>query len=707
MNPPHFKGLRIHQIVPILARICDLLAMTAIFGSGEVSWYMLLPVVFFGSFAFAVGLKDHVHEQKIINRLLFLTLVALVIAGLVVLAKTKLYPLLIATYTTLIVHSLMWFLPAINRTRSVRLLIGLVEVAVAAVLTPDLYIGVIIFCFVVLGSVEVSLMFLEDQLHEYAPERLKEAVPQRFMFHSFTVSIVVFLLSLLIFPVLPRVRTNLGGSWTTDQKTRTGYNEQVNLGALPNWVGSQSGQGLTALRVFLPPELDTYLWQMRIPKGLLRGRVLDRFDGNKWTPFVQPGKGVVGIAPHQVEAAPAQSFPMQLEIIREPLEVATAPMPYGTHSVVMGSGSVDKTIYRTPADSWFVSMSEKRRIQYFPITTYGHRVLDEPHESNLAVPKEWILDSEKWQKLFKEIFAGTKTALEKIEAIDRYYKKNKFIASTEPLTREELAAHQLVGSEQDPKKQLDVFMFYTHKGHCEYFSSAAAFLLRMAGVPTRLISGFRVSTPPAGGVLTVRQGDGHAWIEAWVEGRGWIAVDPTPFSKRTVSRWSEMLSRGQDYMSAYWYRYVLSFDQADRSEKSKDSGTSTWKDAQGSNSQNAWIGQQATGWLIPIAIVVGVMFFFGILRFGFLLNWKSFFFWSSHSTPWSLRVRGWKAENHARRKLGKPWSVYVLSEEAPVAARRWTEIHERLKFGPVEKGSSVWRKQLNELDQIWSEIDRL
>jgi hypothetical protein len=77
---------------------------------------------------------------------------------------------------------------------------------------------------------------------------------------------------------------------------------------------------------------------------------------------------------------------------------------------------------------------------------------------------------------------------------------------------------------------LDWFLFDARRGHCEYFASALAMMLRVVGIPSRLATGFALTTPnPITGFHEVRALDGHAWVEAYVDGAGWLMLEPTPF----------------------------------------------------------------------------------------------------------------------------------------------------------------------------------
>lgn len=75
---------------------------------------------------------------------------------------------------------------------------------------------------------------------------------------------------------------------------------------------------------------------------------------------------------------------------------------------------------------------------------------------------------------------------------------------------------------------VDEFLFDTRAGYCEHFSSAFVVLMRAAGIPARVVTGYVGGyRNPIGDYWLVRRSDAHAWAEAWLPGRGWVRVDPT------------------------------------------------------------------------------------------------------------------------------------------------------------------------------------
>ncbi|MDR2637188.1 MAG: DUF3488 and transglutaminase-like domain-containing protein [Zoogloeaceae bacterium] len=75
---------------------------------------------------------------------------------------------------------------------------------------------------------------------------------------------------------------------------------------------------------------------------------------------------------------------------------------------------------------------------------------------------------------------------------------------------------------------IDDFLFTTRRGFCEHYAAAYVVLMRAAGIPARVVTGYQGGEfNPVDGFLTVRQSDAHAWAEIWLEGQGWRRVDPT------------------------------------------------------------------------------------------------------------------------------------------------------------------------------------
>ncbi|MGE0383924.1 MAG: DUF3488 and DUF4129 domain-containing transglutaminase family protein [Gammaproteobacteria bacterium] len=79
-----------------------------------------------------------------------------------------------------------------------------------------------------------------------------------------------------------------------------------------------------------------------------------------------------------------------------------------------------------------------------------------------------------------------------------------------------------------PGDPVDDFLFGTRRGFCEHYAAAFTVLMRAAGIPTRIVTGYQGGDyNPVGDYLIVRQRDAHAWAEVWLGERGWVRVDPT------------------------------------------------------------------------------------------------------------------------------------------------------------------------------------
>ena len=114
---------------------------------------------------------------------------------------------------------------------------------------------------------------------------------------------------------------------------------------------------------------------------------------------------------------------------------------------------------------------------------------------------------------------------------------------------------------------LDYFLFERRAGHCEYFATAMAVLLRAAGIPTRNVNGFLGGTwSERGGYLAVTGNDAHSWVEVYFPGIGWVPFDPTPPAGREASRAAlggahfGRLRLWFDATQFQWHRWVVDYN---------------------------------------------------------------------------------------------------------------------------------------------------
>jgi len=129
---------------------------------------------------------------------------------------------------------------------------------------------------------------------------------------------------------------------------------------------------------------------------------------------------------------------------------------------------------------------------------------------------------------------------------------------------------------------VDRFLFDTRQGFCGHYAGAFAFLMRAAGVPARVVTGYLGAEPhPDSDYFIVRQSDAHAWVEVWLAGQGWVRVDPTtdvspqraesglagsvpaddpvPMMARGDGGWLADLRLRLDAAETAWNRWVLAY----------------------------------------------------------------------------------------------------------------------------------------------------
>jgi hypothetical protein len=159
--------------------------------------------------------------------------------------------------------------------------------------------------------------------------------------------------------------------------------------------------------------------------------------------------------------------------------------------------------------------------------------------------------------LTDKIVSGATTPYDRAAAIEKYLRTHY--------------GYTLQLSKLAPPDPIADFLFVRRRGHCEYFSSAMAIMLRTVGIPSRVVNGF------AGGEFNditsqyvIRASDAHSWVEAYIPGEGWLAFDPTPGdSVQTHSDWSRLMLY-MDAMSSFWREWIVNYDLAHQLRLTQD-----------------------------------------------------------------------------------------------------------------------------------------
>jgi len=126
------------------------------------------------------------------------------------------------------------------------------------------------------------------------------------------------------------------------------------------------------------------------------------------------------------------------------------------------------------------------------------------------------------------------------------------------------------------------FLFETRAGHCEYFASAMAVMLRTLGIPSREVNGFLPGAyNDVGGDYIVRASDAHSWVEAYFPGSGWVTFDPTPPAGGQTASVLSRLALYLDWFQLAWNEWVINYDFSHQITLAKDVGqfSTNWKES--------------------------------------------------------------------------------------------------------------------------------
>ncbi len=359
---------------------------------------------------------------------------------------------------------------------------------------------------------------------------------------------LILLISVPIFLVVPRQA--LGFFRLGDQLdgNLSGFSTHVNLGDLGRIISNRSV--FLRVRVEAPRE--------SIPDDLKwRGVVLDYYDGKAWSNrqdgpprFVERNRanGAFSIRPNRRET----EWNLRQHIHAEP----SSNVIFGAARILQVSGSGGGLIREdrngslsflwtraTDAITYTVDSGitpRRRKLQMVRAGSVDPGI----RERYLQLPQ---LDPE-IPRLARNLTAVQPAGLGKVLILENHLRSGFAYTLDNPS-----------GGAADP---LAHFLFRSRAGHCEYYATALAVMLRTIGIPSRVINGFRRGEfNEWSDYFIVRQSDAHSWVEAYFPGAGWVEFDPTPPSgEADAGQMSRLVSQLVDAIDLFWNQ-VVTFDR--------------------------------------------------------------------------------------------------------------------------------------------------
>jgi transglutaminase-like putative cysteine protease len=295
---------------------------------------------------------------------------------------------------------------------------------------------------------------------------------------------------LVLFVLFPRIPGPLWGLPSDAWSGMTGLSDTMTPGSISQ-LGLSGAIAFRAEFIGAPPPPSQRYW---------RGPVLTDFDGRSWRPAHAP----TSPSPRYAPQGTAYAYRLTLEPHDRPwllaLEFPDGNLPATRHT------SDFQLLAETP-----VRTRMRFDLRSFPDTPVG---LDEAATVLDAARRLPPNSNPRALALGRRLADGAASADEILERVLAHLRE---LGLTYTLRPPLLGTHTVDG-----------FLFETRRGFCEHFSSAFVVLMRAAGVPARVVTGYQGGEiNPVDGSLVVRQSDAHAWAEVWLPQRGWVRVDPT------------------------------------------------------------------------------------------------------------------------------------------------------------------------------------
>jgi protein-glutamine gamma-glutamyltransferase len=390
--------------------------------------------------------------------------------------------------------------------------------------------------------------------------RSRRVVGRGFLATTCLLSVPILLFTTALFLLFPRVGLSLLLLNHPRSGRMIGFSDRVDLGD----VGALREDPTLALH-FTVSDLHDPPPTRRIALSL-RGTAFDLYDGHAWARSPRETRtpdhmsGMDGTELYVLGRRPAQGDRI-VSIDLEPIDPPVVFIPQRLvalrlkpqRQILLGE---PLAIQRGGEDELRYSGSDSRGLHYDAYVANSQPVLPEAlsaadRSRYLALP--WNMPP-RIVDLARVWTADRSTPAAKAAAIQEHLRKD--------------FAYDVASPSQGKPQPLDHFLFESKRGHCEFFSTAMAVMLRAVGVPSRNVTGFVGGTWNSfGHYYSVRQGDAHSWIEAYIDDgahSGWSTFDPTPSGASQLAephpRFYYDLRDALEALSQDWNRYVVGYD---------------------------------------------------------------------------------------------------------------------------------------------------
>jgi hypothetical protein len=397
----------------------------------------------------------------------------------------------------------------------------------------------------------------------------RRVVGTSFLMVSGAASVAIFLIAGLVFLLLPRVGVSLELPLRRKGLFLTGFAEQIRLGS----HGLLRDNPKVVMRVEVAPEL-------RQPSLRFRGVAFDRYERGQWTrtrlhaersPVLAQGRYIL-----DVEATPtALADALRADIYLEPLESEVLFVPSTGPGVGPsgGPGSGRPLAIVLPEglqlgggwplvvlpDEDVMLRGRRGGLRYTTLSPRRPPIEPPPlgrhQRPPLLLPSEQVLYTQvpeslrPVRELAQRVTASATSDAERARLLTEFLQRGF-----------EYTTRLWESTQADPL--LD-FLFTQKRGHCEYFATALAMMLRTVNIPSRSVNGYLGGEwNDYGRYLVVRQQHAHSWVEAFLPGVGWTVLDATPVSAAPPRPGGPLFKLRQlgDSVEMSWSKYVIDYD---------------------------------------------------------------------------------------------------------------------------------------------------